>query len=110
MSSSAKRDKRPTVPVRPLLSDAPAEPGVYHSCHQLGGRWVYYALGANCAILGCRHPSPEEQDDDVIAQLERLVREEPRCPVLTVLRGGGLMPLVLGLSSPSPATGPRLLP
>lgn len=75
---SAGQRKRVTATARPLLSDAPAPPDVYHSLQKLNNRWVFYALGLDGAFLGCRHPRFNELDADVIEQLEELVRGEPR--------------------------------
>jgi hypothetical protein len=104
---SASR-KPSNVPARPLLSDAPDPPGVYHSLHQTRNRWIFYALGLEGMLLDCRVPRLDELDDDVIAQLAALVPDEPRPTTLQLLQAD-----VTDGFSPSlhrPLSLPRLVP
>jgi hypothetical protein len=88
MPSLAKRS-RPTVPARPLFSRRPDRPGVYRSLTPAADRWVYYALGFECEMLGIRRPEGDETDEDVIRALRELMRDHVSPPALALIAGGG---------------------
>lgn len=106
---SAIQQKRSTVPARPLLSDEPAAPGVYHSLSQLNNRWVFYALGLEGMLLDCHHPRFNELDADVIAQLEELVRGEPRPTSLQLANADTVIAAGLDPAFHPPLSMPRLV-
>ena len=75
---STARKKILYVPTRSLFSDEPAPPGVYRSVSKLAQRWVYYALGLECELLGLQRPERYQTDAEVVEALEDMMRDEPR--------------------------------
>lgn len=58
-----------------------AEPGVYRSGARVGGRWVYFALGAGGVLLDARRPRGAESDAEVVSGLRELYRAVTRAPL-----------------------------
>lgn len=108
MPLSAKR-KILYIPARPLFSDQPAPPGIYRSVRKLADRWVYYALGLECELLGLQRPARYQTDAEVVEALEDMMRDEPRPTALQLcnedtLIAAGFDPLFhQPLSMPRPA-------
>lgn len=105
MSVARRFNERP--PVRSMLSDLPAPPGVYRSRFKYAQRWVYYALGIDAELLHAIRPADDETDDEVVHALRDMMRDEPRIPALRVLEAHATG-RVLDVSFPRPFALPRL--
>lgn len=106
---SALRRVAASVPARPMFSDAPDPPGVYHSVCRLRRRWVYYALGPDAKLLGCEHPPWNETDDEVVARLLELVQHDPRPSTLALINADSLIAHGFSPSFHRPLSLPRLV-
>lgn len=110
MRTSALRRDLP-VPARPLYSRAPDPPDVYRSTALLRDRWVYYALGPDAEMLGCRRPQSNETDEEVVARLMALVHSvrEPGVPACALVNADSIIAHGFDPSFHRPLSLPRLV-
>lgn len=105
---STARKKILFVPSRPLFSDQPAPPGVYRSVKMLAHRWVYYALGLECELLGLKRPERYQTDAEVVEALEDMMRIEPRPTALQLCNMDTIIAAGLDPACHLPLSLPRL--
>jgi hypothetical protein len=105
---STARKKILFVPSRPLFSDQPAPPGVYRSVKMLAHRWVYYALGLECELLGLQRPERYQTDAEVVEALEAMVQTEPHVSALHLVNADTIIAAGLNPLCHLPLSLPRL--